>query len=172
MRISGACAAAFVRCGIGPDSDARSVKNAAGRLRRALLPHIAGTTTRNTYRDRGPGVSLNRRDGCNPLRRWRFKPVTVWRTTLPLSTPVGVQFLTPAAARCNPCHAMDWLRRNTLAAPAVAGDVVVKVQPFCDAAVCSEHTSIVFNVLGVTRIRDTETPWGLVVPRACKMHAR
>ncbi len=41
---------------------------------------------------------------------------------------------------------------------------MVKAQPFCDVAEFSEHTSIVFNVLGVTRSRDTETPWGLVVP--------
>ena len=34
---------------------------------------------RNAHGDCGPVVSLNRRDGSNPLRRRLFQPVTIGR---------------------------------------------------------------------------------------------
>ena len=40
--------------------------------------------------------SLTRRVSSNPLRRRRFKPVTVCRATAPISTPAGV-LVTPEA---------------------------------------------------------------------------
>ena len=87
------------RTGPRTGSGARCVKTAAGRLHRAprFVTSVAGTTTRNAHGDRGSVVSLNRRDGSNPMRRRRFKPETVCRATLPLSTPVGVDIVTPDA---------------------------------------------------------------------------
>ncbi len=67
--------------------------NTAGDLHQDMRS-VTRTTTRNALGDCGPVVSLNRRDGSNPLRRRRFKPVTVCRATSPNSTPVGVLVLT------------------------------------------------------------------------------
>ena len=52
---------------------------------------------RNALGDCGPVVSLNRRDGSNPLRRRPFRPMTVCRAQSPTWTPCGVFPVTPDA---------------------------------------------------------------------------
>ena len=71
-------------------SGARCVKNAVARLHRAphFVTSVAGTTTRNALGDRGPVVSLKRRDGSKPLRRRPPGPDAVCTAR----TPVGLQW--------------------------------------------------------------------------------
>ncbi len=104
--LGGTCAAARMRLGNSPGRGAPCVMNAAADLRQdtRFVTSVPWTTTRNALRCRGPVVSLNRRGGSKPLQRRRFKPVTVCRAALPLSTPIGVDILTPhvAGCRCSP----------------------------------------------------------------------
>ena len=123
----GTCAAVPLRRGNGRPahrSGARCVRQGAGRLRRApcFVTSAAETTTRNAPDDRGPLVSLNRRDGSKPLRRRPLKPVTVCRATLPLRlhsesfsthlTHAAVTFLATAYISAplerGPRHCSDW----------------------------------------------------------------
>ena len=95
-------------------SDARCVKNAVARLHRAprFVTSVTRKTTRNALGDRGPVVSLKRRDGSKPLRRRPPGPDAVCTAR----TPVGLQWELPPShpthLRCprgqaRACHAVS-----------------------------------------------------------------
>ena len=94
----------------------------------SLLPQMLGRQRGTAPRCRGPIVSLNRRDGSNPLRRGRYRPTTVCQAQVSIRTPGGVDLATPDAASCRRAHARFlralralWAPGGAICSPALAG---------------------------------------------------